>query len=107
MSHPGLPKTRRSAALRGLLCALSQLRLGLPQKWKACDEKITGAGGKFSSTAYFSDGKCHLVQAKIIHWNVLILAKFNLKKKKSSFDKFEMVFPCGLSFLLNGFMVKH
>lgn len=33
--------------------------------------------------------------------------RFGGKKKKIPFDKFEMVFPCGVSFLLHGFMVKH
>lgn len=83
-SHPGLPKTG-GQLLSGdfcVLCPSSNWRL--PQKWKACYEKITRASGKFSSTAYFSDGKCHLVQAKTIYWNVLILAKLDLGKKKKA-----------------------
>lgn len=34
-SHPGLPKTRRSTALRGLLCALSQLKLEAATKMES------------------------------------------------------------------------
>lgn len=108
ITHPTTP--RRAAAPTGRPGARSQQGPGTDRvatKMGSMRERETRASGKFSSAACFSDGKCHLVQAKTIQWNVLILTELKSKTKKL-FDKVEMVcanlgtecflFFCGVSF---------
>lgn len=80
-----------------VICPSSNWRL--PQEWKACSEKITRAGGKFSSTAYFSDGKVSLSPSQNHLLERADFGKIQLKKPKkpsttikSPFDKLEMFF---------------